>query len=602
MCLNKVSLKKGFYKMISYTGNIRSLICLSLLSVLFSGCNHSDKDENTASSAEKCEVSELTKSFNNSQYKILSTHYFKKNSELKLSGNTETVAILAKNNVCVVKVLVGPETNSNDKGSPSFSEGIGIEVWLPDSTQWNKRIHVKGGGGWVGGQHRSSNILVGITNSSAGSAAETSTVEGAVSALTDTGHVINNGSFAMNSDGTINTNLWKDFSERGIHEMAVVSKLLTKQYYGEAQKYTYWNGFSTGGRQGLKEVQVNPEDFDGVLAGAPAINWTRFITSELYPQVVMQRDLNGQLLTAAQLNLVSNRANETCGMVNGQSYGYVIDPTACQYDATQDTEVLCGTSSSNDCLNPTQALAVNKMWYGQTEDGSVPSPSVDHSFNLELSPKQNWFGITRGTNLLRLAGTTPFQHSTDLVALILQDSRIAQSSFINKISNGLDQWKMLDYVALADAQQKGVTMQNEFYNINTDSTDLSKFNQDGRKLIIYHGLADEVIMPQGTMRYIKHLKENMGESVVNRFMQAYFIPGMGHGITNGTANPNANVSLVSNNTLYEQLTNWVEKGIAPTNLTATTASKDRSLPICLYPTKISYISGNINDAQSYDCR
>src|SRR5690606_17012377 len=152
-----------------------------------------------------------------------------------------------------------------------------------------------------------------------------------------------------------------------------------------------------------------------------------------------------------------------------------------------------------------------------------------------------------------------------------------------------------------DAQQKGIALQPQFSNINTDSTDLNKFYQDGRKLIIYHGLADEVIMPQGTMRYIKHLKQDMGEDVVNNFMQAYFIPGMGHSFGNGTANPNANIPLISNNTLYEQLTNWVEKGITPTNLVATTTNNNRSLPICLYPLKISYVSGNINDAQSFTC-
>ncbi|HCQ9959243.1 TPA: tannase/feruloyl esterase family alpha/beta hydrolase, partial [Acinetobacter baumannii] len=558
-------------------------------------------EEDQAKQTGVCDSSVLSKSFNDNNYKIISTHYFKKGEELKLKDNIENNFSTAANNVCVVKVLVGPETNLQDKGEPSYSDGIGIEIWLPDHANWNKRIHVKGGGGWVGGQHRNPNILVGIRYDSAGSPAETATIEGAVSAQTDTGHVINNGSFAMNSDGTSNTQLWHDFAERGIHEMAVVSKLLTKQYYGEKQKYAYWNGFSTGGRQGLKEVQVNPDDFDGVLAGAPAINWTRFITSELYPQIVMQRDLNGNLLTAEQLNLVSNRANEICGQINGQSYGYMLDPSSCKYDPTKDTSLICGNNQTQSCLTPTQALAVNKIWYGQTEDGSVPDPTQDNSFNLNLSAKQNWFGLTRGTNLTYLAGANPFIISTDLIALIQQDSRIAQANFINKQSNGLDQWRIFDYMQLADTQKKGIELQDKFSNINTDSVDLNNFRSLGGKLIIYHGLADELIAPQGTMRYINQLKSTMGDSVVNSFMQAYFIPGMGHSFGNGTSNSNANVALVTNEELYQQLTNWVEKGITPTDMVATSATKDRSLPICLYPKKIAYISGNINQANSYKC-
>jgi len=579
--------------------SLKAVLCISVMSILFYGCNDSNDDSNEARNRTgSCEVSALNKSFNHADYKILSTHYFKKGTELKLRDNT--TSLLANNNVCVVKVLVGPETNPHDKMSPSYSEGIGIEVWLPDQVNWNKRIHVMGGGGYVGGEHRNTNILKGITDYLI-TPAEIATIEGAVSATTDAGHTIENGSFAMNSDGSMNIPLWHDFAERGIHEMAVVSKLLTKQYYGETHKFAYWDGFSTGGRQGLKEVQANPQDFDGVLAGGPAINWTRFITSELYPQIVMQRELNGKLLTTEQLALVSNRANNQCGQVNGQSYGYILDPSVCHYDPTKDAEVLCGSSQTNVCLSMAEAQVVNRFWYGQTEDGHVPDPAQDNGFNLALSTKQNWFGITRGTNLSQLAGQIPFFISTDLVALILQDSRIAQANFINKTGNGIDLWKNLDYSALADAQQKGIGFQTQFSRINTDSTDLRKFNQDGRKLIIYHGLADEVIMPQGTMRYIEQLKADMGEKELNNFMRAYFIPGMGHGFVNGTMDEKANIAQLDHNDLYMLLTNWVEKGVAPSHLTATTASKDRSIPICVYPKKISYQSGDINKAQSYQC-
>lgn len=572
------------------------------LSLLITGCNDNDHDQNVKirSDKELCSIEHLSKSFTDTHYKVLAAHYFNKDQNLILEENTAKEDFLAPNNVCVVKVLVGPETNSNDKGSPSYSEGIGVEVWLPDTAQWNKRIHVKGGGGWAGGEHLNTNYLVGLGASN--SPATIATIEGAVSATTDTGHRISgNGSFAMNADGTINTALWKDFAERGIHEMAVVTKKMTENYYNEKAKYSYWDGFSTGGRQALKEAQVNPNDFDGILAGAPAINWTHFITSELYPQVVMQQDLGGELLTKKQLDLASNRAIAECGNINGQNYGYILDPSTCSYDPSQDKDILCTNENNDECLTSVQAQAINKIWYGQTEDGSVPNPQIDNSFNLNLSEKQRWYGLTRGTNLEALAGNKPFGIATDLVALIQQDSKIAQPSFINKMSNGLDYWKYISYQQLNHTQDLGLTLQKEFSNINTNNPDLSSFNKDGRKLIIYHGLADTLIMPQGTLKYIHEMNKVMGEQIVNSFMKAYFIPGMGHSYSNGTSNPNANVALPDHENLYRALTDWVEKGIEPSDQVAYTADRKRSLPICIYPKKISYQSGDISQSTSYKC-
>src|SRR5204862_8102550 len=126
---------------------------------------------------------------------------------------------------------------------PSTSPGIGIEVWLPSRANWNRRIHVAGGGGWAGGNQTSLTVLAG-----AGGGGGTTpgppfiaTVEGAVSANTDTGNSgPGGGSFAMNPDGSINTVLWNDFAQRGLHEMAVKSKAITKACYGKTAKYVYW--------------------------------------------------------------------------------------------------------------------------------------------------------------------------------------------------------------------------------------------------------------------------------------------------------------------------------------------------------------------------
>src|SRR5262245_18978939 len=244
-----------------------------------------------------------------SQTSVLLVKAFRKGEPLALSGTPATPAPpTAANDVCVVKLLVGPG-HAGPAGLPSTSAGIGIEVWLPSRANWDNRIHVIGGGGWAGGVHTNVALLAGAGGVSGPTSTPmiASTIEGAVSASTDTGHSApGSGSFAMNPDGTINTVLWNDFAQRGIHEMALKTKALTQAYYGRPARYAYWDGFSTGGRQGHKLAQLHPEDFDGTLAGAPAFNWTRFITNELYPQIVYQRDLAGKPLTAAPLNLLGH--------------------------------------------------------------------------------------------------------------------------------------------------------------------------------------------------------------------------------------------------------------------------------------------------------
>src|SRR6476660_8650557 len=307
---------------------------------------------------------------------VLLVKAFKQGDALTLGTPGPTTPIAAAD-VCMVKLLVGPG-NPGPAGAPSTSPGIGIEIWLPARENWNQRIHVAGGGGWAGGNQTNVTLLAGAGGAGGTTPAPSfiATVEGAVSATTDTGHSgPGGGSFAMNPDGSINTVLWNDFAQRGIHEMTVKTKQITKAYYGKSAKYSYWDGFSTGGRQGHKLAQLHPDDFDGILAGAPAFNWTRFITAELYPQIAYQRDLGGVPLTAGQLNLLGNAAINACDVVNGVHMGYIPDPSQCRYDPTLDAAVLCtAPNTPANCVTPLQAQAMNKLWYGETRDGTAPAP------------------------------------------------------------------------------------------------------------------------------------------------------------------------------------------------------------------------------------
>ena len=485
-----------------------------------------------------------------SQTTVLLVKAFNKGDALALSGTPSTPAPpLAANDVCVVKLLVGPG-NSGPAGLPSTSAGIGIEVWLPAPANWNHRIHVIGGGGFAGGVQTNTTLLAGAGGAGGPTSSPmiASTIEGAVSASTDTGHSsTGSGSFLMNPDGTINTVLWNDFSQRGIHEMAVKTKALTTAYYGRSAKYAYWDGFSTGGRQAHKLAQQHPQDFDGILAGAPAFNWTRFITNELYPQLVYQRDLGGVPLTAGQLTLLGNAAINACDLVGGQHLGYIEDPSECRYDPTHDANVLCvasgGLNTSTNCVSATQAQAMNKLWYGQTRDGSVPSPAVDNSWAQTLDSNHLWYGLTRGSSFAGLGGSiagvpAPFTIATDMVALEDQNPTLATPSFQNPTGNGSNGWLGLSYAQLGIAYDNGLLLQRPFAHINTDDPDLRRFRAAGGKMLMYHGLADVLIMPQGSIHYYNSVVREMGSvRAVQRFYRFFLIPGMTHGLGNGTTKP-----------------------------------------------------------------
>lgn len=547
---------------------------------------------------------------------VLLVKAFKKGEPLMLGGTATPTTEVAANDVCLVKLLVGPG-NPGPVGAPSTSAGIGIEVWLPAKTAWNSRVHAVGGGGWAGGSAGSISTIDSLQ------AAGIAGTEGAVSSSTDTGHgsTFLDGSFGMNPDGTINKTLWTDFASRGIHEQAVKTKALATAYYGIAPKYSYWEGGSTGGRQGLNLAQNNPDDFDGIIANAPAINWSRFLTAEMWPQIVYQRDLGGVPLTTAQLDLASNAAISACDVVGGQHLGYILDPSACNYDPTSDPKVLCsasgGTNSTPACLTTVQATAVNKIWYGMTADGSVASPLADNGWTGASSPvllgsgTHRWYGLTRGTSLYLAAQAglvnglaspvAPFQVADDQIALELQDPGFADAGFVNATGNGQSLWKSLTYAQVNNAFDRGIALQSSFGNIDTNNPDLTAFKAKGGKMLAWHGLNDELIFPQGTINYYNTVANKMGGLPnVQDFYKLYLVPGMGHGTPNGTSNPAAVVPVVGPTQFYDLLTAWVEKGAAPDAITLAHSS-GATRPVCVYPKKVTYTSGDLKVAASYTC-
>lgn len=575
-----------------------------------------------------CDMQSIGQLKIDTQTRIIAVQPFKAGDEVRLT-NSPAPHVKTPVDVCMVKLIVGPG-NAGPANLSSTSPGIGVEVYLPAPTQWNQIIRAYGSGGWAGGYYADATRL---GQSGGGNALFLAAVQkGYAVSGSDHGHggtvSGRNAAFAINPDGSINTTLWRDFSERSMLEQALKTKAVVKAYYGKAHKYAYFDGFSTGGRQGYKLAQKYPEQYDGILAGAPAFNWTRFITSELQPQIVMQRDL-GSVLPNSKTHAVSALAMRSCGGAQA-NWGFLLDPLSCKYDPTRDAAALCvgvageggvqGASREASCLNLKEAQAYNKIWYGLTRDGSAPSPAQDNggSGRLAAGGNQLWWGLTRGTDLTSLAGQqAPFPIASQLAAMSLGNLSIAQKGFLtHPAGNGDDAWKAMTYTQLAQAFDRGLQLQSAYADINTDSVDLSKLRDRGAKVLSYHGLSDNLIMPQGSLQYFDRLAANMGGvEKVQAFNRLFFIAGHGHaGLFNLSASVGVDGKVISPATvplpqpatgrdeLFNALRDWVEKGYAPERLDLVAADGSKSLPICSHPRKPVFTGSNPNAASSYTCR
>jgi feruloyl esterase len=250
-------------------------------------------------------------------------------------------AITAAADMCLVKLLVGPGvTAEKDPNARSYSEGIGIEVWLPSHSLWNERIRNYGGGGWVGGGHRYADKIgskvPAIVNANMGYASGT----------TDAGQPwYQDGSFAFLSDGSVNAEGLRDFSVRAMVEQAVKTKALVTLYYGSEPKFNYFDGHSQGGRQGLKIAQERPELYDGYMIAQPALSIPSFGVAAIYPQIIMKAELGFTAIDkpraaayAKKVEAANRRAVASCDKAG---LGFPLDPFACDYDPTRQRWAVC---------------------------------------------------------------------------------------------------------------------------------------------------------------------------------------------------------------------------------------------------------------------
>jgi hypothetical protein len=433
--------------------------------------------------------------------------------------------------------------------------GDKVRIWVAIPTaNWNGRFLGTGGGGFSGGNAAGVNPGV---------------AQGFAAGATDTGHEGGSGSFALDANGRLNWQLIRDNAHVGIHEMTVTGKALTQAMYGVAPRYAYFNGCSTGGRQGLMEAQRYPQDYNGIVSAAPAINWTRFSNAHMWGPVVMNGANNP--VPACKLAAATDAAIAACDSIDGVKDGVIEDPKRCTYDP----KPLVGTSTG-DCGAFTEADAaiIRRLWEGpRHQDGTFM-----------------WYGLPRGADLNALftsRGTplkpVPFGISMDWFRyFLLQDPKFDGNAITQDMFERLWEQSVEQYGAV----------------FGTDNPDLSAFRDRGGKSIVWHGWADQLIFAEGTIDYYGRVQKEMGGAKKTaEFMRLFMAPGVGH--CSGGTGPAPTETL-------DALLAWVEDGKAPDTLPAVRRDQSgaitRRRPLCQYPLVAKYKgSGSTDDATNFVC-
>jgi feruloyl esterase len=428
--------------------------------------------------------------------------------------------------------------------TPTSDSDIKIEVWLP-VTGWNRKYLAVGNGGWAG--------TISWTDLADGVS------RGYATSSTDTGHTGGSGSFVLG-----HPEKFIDFAWRSEHEMAVKSKLIVTAMYDTATKYSFWKGCSTGGRQAMKEIQVFPNDFDGVIAGAQANPRTGLAVLQAAVAHAALKDPASRI-PVSKLPIIHNAALQACDALDGLKDGLIQNPRKCRFDP----KILeCKGTDAADCLTSPQVAAARKMY--------EPARNV-------RTGKAAFPGYMPGSELgwsALLSEATPNSLAMD------------QFKYVVFKDPNWD-WKTFDFDKDIDR-----TIQADDGLTDARNPDIKPFLERNGKLLLYHGWADQLVPPDTTISYYQEVASKMGGvSKIDRQVRMFLVPGMGH--CGGGEGPNSFDTLTA-------LDEWVENGKAPEKMTAshtTNGEIDRTRPLCAWPKVARYVGhGSIDDAANFSCK
>jgi feruloyl esterase len=425
--------------------------------------------------------------------------------------------------------------------TPSPDSRIAIAVWLP-SQEWNGKFQAVGNGGWAGV----------ISYPAMASALQ----EGYATASTDTGHVGGNALFAIDHPEKL-----VDFAYRAVHEMTVQAKAILSKYYGQGPRFSYWNGCSTGGRQGLMAAQRYPEDFDAILAGAPANYQTHLHAWDLAVAVPVLANPESAV-PAEKLALLNRAVLQACDGSDGVKDGFLNNPRACTFDPAV---LQCKAGEAADCLTAPQVASVKRAYSAaKTSTGEVVFPGK------EPGSETSWAAFVSNTQ---------------------QAPGISIGSF--QVAYNDANWDARTFDVDRDLK---VVDEKVGSIVNAVDPDLRKFKARGGKLLLYHGWNDTAISPGNAIDYYTSVQKRMGGRQ-DDFIRLFMAPGMAH--CQGGQGP-------SQVNWMGALERWRESGDAPDRIEAARVANNRvdmTRPLCPYPQIAVYSGvGSTNDSANFACR
>ncbi|MFU2319086.1 tannase/feruloyl esterase family alpha/beta hydrolase [Rahnella sp. PCH160] len=408
---------------------------------------------------------------------------------------------------------------------------IGFQVILPVSS-WQQRYMQIGCGGLCGNIQLQIGAAAGCTPLN---------TNGFVLAATDMGHSMKEGDFGKDPQKRV------DFAYRSQHLTAEVSKKLITAFYGRAPAYSYFNGCSDGGREALMEAQRFPHDFDGIIAGAAAMNFQSQNAVYHAWQALSNTGPDGKpVLLAARLPLIHNAVLKQCDAPDGQADGLIADPQSCHFDTSVLACKTNPTTPQETCLSTAELTALNRLYAGPVDPKTGKKLIVG--------------GPMPGSELAWEGVFVPEKTSDPIFSQMIALSSL---KYMNYEKNPPENFTLKD-VKFTEAAFDELRKMHPLYDAT--NPDLTAFKAAGGKLIIWHGWADQHISPLNSVAYHQAVGNVMGAASRDQFERLYLLPGVHH--CSGGEGP----SLVD---FLTPMMNWVEKGAAPDNITTYQAAKEQ---------------------------
>jgi feruloyl esterase len=477
-----------------------------------------------------------------------------------ITSATDVAAAPPQPEYCDVKGSVATSGFGAGPGSAGF------ESKLP--TNWNGKFLFNGVGGLAGNLGSSANPVDQALF----------LVKGYATGVTDTGHLNTNPTWEYTSPGVPNTPAITDYFYRAVHEATVATKALTKAYYNAPRiTRSYFDGCSNGGKMGFEEATRFPNDYDGIVAGAP---WLDPLGTELWALKNTKALLNDYIPTSLY-PAIESAVTAQCDAVDGVVDGLIQDPAKCSFDPDS---LVPGT------LTQGQADALKGIVKPvRAQDGDLIYPGTSYSnLGTQLGSYERSTPPTDPTGA-HPWGTLSVPGGWNLgIGIILSLGYYDQSVDLNNAveNNGVvfESARKLLYHNLAG-------------DIPDDPSRLHHFLHKGGKIIIYHGYSDNTISPYRSIWYYQDLAERLGGyHETQEHVRLFMVPGMHH--CTGGSFPNAFDTLTA-------LENWVENGVAPDSIIASHTTSnvvDRTMPLCKYPEQARYNgSGDVNNAANWTC-